>query len=57
MLLWALWLAYSLILKWLPWAWGCFSEGGIYKKMEFKWKKRKSRKAKEQVMELVDPRD
>ncbi|MBN1907663.1 MAG: hypothetical protein JW927_21480 [Deltaproteobacteria bacterium] len=35
MLLWALWLVYSLILKWLPWAWGCFSEGGIFKKMVF----------------------
>ena len=32
MLMWALWLAYSLILKWLPWGWSCFSEGGLWKK-------------------------
>ena len=31
MLLWALWLAYSL-LKWIRWSWHCFSEGGIWKK-------------------------
>ncbi|HJX31455.1 MAG TPA: hypothetical protein VJ624_06345, partial [Thermodesulfobacteriota bacterium] len=31
MLLWALWLAYSL-LRWLRWGWQCFSEGGIWKK-------------------------
>jgi hypothetical protein len=40
MLLWALWLAYSLILKWLPWAWGCFSEGGIFRKMNILKKKK-----------------
>ncbi|NLD36716.1 MAG: hypothetical protein GX654_07605 [Desulfatiglans sp.] len=40
MLLWALWLAYSLILKWLPWAWGCFSDGGIFRKMNM-WKRKK----------------
>ncbi len=39
MLLWALWLSYSLILKWLPWAWGCFNDGGIWKKNM--WKKEK----------------
>ncbi len=31
MLLWALWLACSL-LKWLRWGWQCFSEGGIWMK-------------------------
>ncbi len=31
MLAWALWLAASL-LKWFRWAWGCFAEGGIWKK-------------------------
>lgn len=31
MLLWALWLAYSL-LKWLRWGWHCFTEGGLWKK-------------------------
>jgi len=31
MLLWALWLAFSL-LKWLRWGWQCFSEGGIWRK-------------------------
>jgi len=32
MLLWALWIAYSL-LKWLKWGWECFSTGGIWKKV------------------------
>ena len=32
MLLWALWLAYFL-LKWLRWAWDCFSEGGLWRKV------------------------
>ena len=54
MLLWALWLAYSLILKWLPWAWSCFSEGGIFKKMG----KRKERKVdEEEVMELNESKE
>jgi hypothetical protein len=29
-LLWALWLAFSLV-RWLPWAWGCFSHGGVWR--------------------------
>jgi hypothetical protein len=53
MLLWALWLAYSLILKWLPWAWSCFSEGGIFKKMG----RRKKKKVNEAEVILGDPRD
>jgi hypothetical protein len=32
MLLWALWLALSL-LKWLRWGWQCFGEGGLWKKI------------------------
>ena len=32
MLLWALWLAHSL-LKWLRWGWRCFSEGGLWKRI------------------------
>jgi len=32
MLLWALWLAYSL-LKWLRWGWNCFGEGGLWRKI------------------------
>ncbi len=36
MLLWALWLAVSL-LKWIRWAWECFSSGGVWKK----WKRKK----------------
>jgi hypothetical protein len=32
MLLWALWLAYSL-LKWLRWGWKCFGEGGLWRKI------------------------
>jgi hypothetical protein len=31
MLAWALWLASSLV-RWLPWAWGGFSAGGLWKK-------------------------
>jgi len=30
-LIWALWLVICLI-KWLKWGWGCFIEGGIWKK-------------------------
>ncbi|MBT8446871.1 MAG: hypothetical protein KJO38_06975, partial [Gammaproteobacteria bacterium] len=29
-LLWALWLSFAL-LRWLPWAWQCFSHGGIWR--------------------------
>ncbi|MFW5925118.1 MAG: hypothetical protein ACOCV4_03070 [Myxococcota bacterium] len=32
MLLWSLWLAWSLV-RWLPWAWRCFSEGGLWKRL------------------------
>ncbi len=32
MLLWALWLAYSL-LKWLRWGWNCFGEGGLWRRI------------------------
>jgi len=32
MLIWALWLAISL-LKWLRWGWQCFSEGAVWKKV------------------------
>jgi hypothetical protein len=32
MLLWSLWLAASLV-KWLPWAWRCFSAGGAWKRI------------------------
>jgi hypothetical protein len=31
MLLWALWLAASM-LKWVKWAWDCFSAGGYWRK-------------------------
>jgi hypothetical protein len=31
MLLWALWLAAS-VLKWVKWAWDCFSAGGYWRK-------------------------
>jgi hypothetical protein len=32
MLLWSLWLAWSLV-RWLPWAWQCFSQGGLWKRL------------------------
>jgi len=38
MLLWALWLAYSLI-HWLRWGWDCFNSGGGWKKLSFRSKK------------------
>ena len=44
MLIWALWLAHSL-LKWLRWCWNCFSEGGMWKKIIITKKKQKKRKA------------
>lgn len=37
MLLWSLWLAASL-LSWLKWGWGCFSSGGLWKKLPLKKK-------------------
>jgi hypothetical protein len=39
MLLWALWLAWSL-LTWLRWAWQCYSKGGIWKPIN--WRRRKA---------------
>jgi hypothetical protein len=39
MLLWALWLANSL-LRWLRWGWSCFSEGGLWKKITMRRKRR-----------------
>ncbi|MCG8668955.1 MAG: hypothetical protein MI867_06045 [Pseudomonadales bacterium] len=33
MLLWSLWLAVA-ILRWMKWAWLCFSEGGVWKRAE-----------------------
>ena len=38
MLLWALWLAFSLM-KWFRWGWQCFSEGGLWRKISFRKKK------------------
>jgi hypothetical protein len=38
MLAWALWLAYSL-LKWLRWAWECYSDHGYWRKLAL-WRKR-----------------
>ncbi|MDY6790019.1 MAG: hypothetical protein SWH54_02005 [Thermodesulfobacteriota bacterium] len=38
MLLWALWLAHSL-LKWLRWGWQCFSKGGLWKKVMIRRRK------------------
>ena len=40
MLFWALWLALSL-LRWLQWGWECFSDHGIWRKIE--WKKQNKR--------------
>lgn len=37
MLLWALWLASSL-LKWMQWGWGCVGEGGYWRRVERKTK-------------------
>jgi hypothetical protein len=37
MLAWSLWLAYAL-LKWLGWAWECFSAGGLWRPL--RWRKR-----------------
>jgi hypothetical protein len=44
MLLWALWLAYSL-LKWLRWGWQCFSERGLWKKIRLRKGKREKGEA------------
>ena len=41
MLIWALWLAHSL-LKWLRWGWQCFSEGGLWEKIIIRRRKDKN---------------
>ena len=43
MLLWALWLAHSL-LKWLRWGWDCFVEGGVWRKIVLHRGRKKERK-------------
>jgi hypothetical protein len=43
MLLWSLWLAFSL-LNWLKWGWQCFSRGGSWKKVELRWKRKTAEK-------------
>ena len=43
MLLWALWLAYSLM-KWLRWGWRCFGEGGLWRKIVIRKVKEKEGK-------------
>jgi hypothetical protein len=40
MLIWALWLAYSL-LKWLRWGWSCFVQGDIWRKVVIRIRKPK----------------
>lgn len=44
MLLWALWLAHSLM-KWLRWGWRCFGEGGLWRKIVMRKGKEKEGKA------------
>lgn len=39
MLFWSLWLAFAL-LNWLKWGWQCFSQGGAWKKVELRWKRK-----------------
>jgi hypothetical protein len=37
MLIWSLWLSFAL-LRWLPWGWSCFSEGGLWRTFRIKRK-------------------
>ncbi|MDX2454458.1 hypothetical protein [Desulfosarcina sp.] len=54
MLVWSLWLAFSLV-SWLRWAWGCFSKTHLWKPV--KWR-RKTKPAKEgNVRREKDPPD
>jgi hypothetical protein len=39
MLLWAIWISFSVI-KWLKWAWGIFSSGAMWAKIDYQAKKR-----------------
>jgi hypothetical protein len=48
MLLWALWLAWSL-LKWLRWAWQCFSMGGLWHPINWRRKKGASKTAAQEA--------
>ena len=50
MLLWALWLAHSL-LKWLRWGWDCFVEGGLWRKIVLHRGREKARKNLEEEEE------
>ncbi len=54
MLLWALWLAHSL-LKWLRWGWKCFSEGGLWKKVRIG--RRKDRDEPPEIPDSPDPKN
>ena len=49
MLVWSLWLAFSLV-SWLRWAWGCFSKAHLWKPV--KWR-RKTKPAKDGKMRRV----
>jgi len=54
MLLWALWLAHSL-LKWLRWGWQCFSKGGLWKKVIIR--RRKDRDESPELPDSPDSKD
>lgn len=54
MLLWALWLAYS-VLNWLKWTWKQYSIGGYWRKSEKKKQKETSKVEKSKIKDKDDP--
>ena len=52
-LAWALWIAFALI-KWLRWGWECYSNDGLWRKVEIKKFKRPA-KNKDEHMTLDLP--
>ena len=57
MLVWSLWLASSLV-KWLKWAWECFSQEGMWRKsIDRKIVVRREKKAEYAELETAPPKD
>ncbi|KPK38284.1 MAG: hypothetical protein AMJ69_08865 [Gammaproteobacteria bacterium SG8_47] len=53
MLVWALWLAFSL-LRWLRWGWHCYSHAGLWRTLQ--WPSRRTRHSRPAEQDLPPPR-
>ena len=52
MMIWALWLAFSLV-SWIKWGWQAFSTGGLWK--EVHWRPKKKAKKDGKPVEATQP--